>query len=41
MNPERPSAKRLKDFFLAMTRTSFGQLGLADQQVGGIRGFGR
>jgi hypothetical protein len=33
MNPERPSAKRLKDFFLAMTRTSFSQLGLADQQV--------
>ena len=33
MNPEPPSAKRLKEFFLAMTRTSFGQLGLADQQV--------
>jgi hypothetical protein len=30
---ERPPAKRLKEFFLAMTRTSFGQLGLADQQV--------
>ena len=33
MNPEAPSAKRLKEFFLAMTRTSFGQLGMADQQV--------
>lgn len=33
MNLERPSAKRLKDFFLAMTRTSFGQLGLGDQQI--------
>ncbi|HEY2525076.1 MAG TPA: hypothetical protein VGI29_08455 [Candidatus Binataceae bacterium] len=33
MVPDPPSAKRLKDFFLAMTRTSFGQLGLADQQV--------
>ena len=28
MNPDHPSAKRLKEFFLAMTRTSFGQLGL-------------
>ncbi len=33
MISERPPAKRLKEFFLAMTRTSFGQLGLADQQV--------
>ncbi|HVA41476.1 MAG TPA: hypothetical protein VNF49_12475, partial [Candidatus Binataceae bacterium] len=33
MNPECPSSKRLNEFFLAMTRTSFGQLGLADQQV--------
>jgi hypothetical protein len=33
MNAEGPSAKRLKDFFLTMTRTSFNQLGLADQQV--------
>ncbi|MGH7913667.1 MAG: hypothetical protein ACREPW_03310 [Candidatus Binataceae bacterium] len=33
MNLERPSPKRLKEFFLAMTRTSFSQLGLADQQV--------
>jgi hypothetical protein len=33
MDLERPSAKRLKDFFLALTRTSFGQLGLGDQQI--------
>ena len=33
MVPDPPSAERLKDFFLAMTRTSFGQLGLADRQV--------
>jgi hypothetical protein len=33
MNPEPPSAKRLKEFFLAMTRTSFSQLGIADRQI--------
>ena len=33
MNSQQPSAKRLKEFFLAMTRTSFGQLGLGDQQI--------
>jgi hypothetical protein len=33
MKPERPTAKRLNEFFLAMTRTSFGQLGLGDRQV--------
>jgi hypothetical protein len=33
MKPERPTAKRLNEFFLSMTRTSFGQLGLGDRQV--------
>ncbi len=33
MKLERRGAERLKDFFLAMTRTSFGQLGVGDQQI--------
>lgn len=33
MDLERPSPKRLKEFFLALTRTSFGQLGLGDRQI--------
>jgi hypothetical protein len=33
MKLETRGAQRLKDFFLAMTRTSFGQLGVGDQQI--------
>lgn len=33
MDLERSSAKRLREFFLGITRTSFGQLGIGDRQI--------